>query len=275
MLKKDYCQSKQLKPEHCLRAEEKAEKRKSFIKKMILFFGILILIIDTIYLLFFSSVFKIKKITITGLSKVGELATAERIVQDSFQFQRFGFFSNQNAFFVNKKYLENTLKRQIEIENLDLQVIYPNALKINIVKSESVAIFLADKKYYSILKDGTLRAEIKDIKNYELPIVSYSTSTEIIIGHKYLTEKQTDYLKKLLALFSFYFKDKKVTSFELAGLESREIKLITGDNWYLLFDLDLDIEESLKLASSVWKEKFKNTKIQYLDVRIKDRVYYK
>lgn len=275
MLKKDYCQTKQLKPDNIVRLEERRQKKKSFIKKMILFFGILAVIILFIYLLFFSSVFKIKKITITGLTKVGELEVAEKIVQDSFQFKRYGFFSNQNAFFINKKSLVNTLQRRLDLENLDLQVFYPNALKINIIKSEPVAIFLADKKYFTIINDGLLKSEVQDIQSYELPIFSYATSTEISPGKKYLSQNQIDYLKRLFALFNFYFKDKKIKLFEIASLESREIKLITTDNWYLLFNLDIDPEESLKLASKVWEDKFTNTKVQYLDLRIKDRIYYK
>lgn len=276
MLKKDYCQKKQLKPEYRVRAEQRAEKRKSFVKKMILFFSILILIISIVYLLFFSSIFKIKKITITGLSKVGDLNLAENIVRDSFQLKRFGFFSNQNAFVINKAYLSNTLKRQLAIESVKLEIILPKTIKINIVKNETALIWQAGEKYFSILKDGVANLEIADLKNYELPVVRYNTTTELIIGEKYLTAEQINYIKKIFALFIFYFKNEKVSFFELASVESRELKIFTESDWHVLFSLDLDPEESLKLASRVWEEKLKHVSgLQYIDVRIRDRIYYK
>jgi len=275
MLKKDYSITKQYKPEYKVREDLKTQKRKSFLKKMILFFSVLFLIIFIIHSLFFSSFFKIQKIVITGLNEREE-TEAKDIIQNFFNYKRYVLFSEQNIFFLNKTTLKNTLSRRFDLEEVVIKINWPNTLKIDVKKNKPVLIWKTDQKYFAVYKDGVIEKELFDVSVFELPLVSSGTSTDIIIGKKYLNEKQIVAIEKIYLLFHNYFKNQNIDHFEIASLESKDIKLFVKESWYLLFNIDLDFEQSLKIASFVMTEKIKNTKnLQYLDLRVNGRVYYK
>ena len=276
MLKKDYCSTnKQLKPEYKVREDVRLQRRKSFLKKMVLFFSILFLIVFIIHSLFFSSFFKIKKIIITGLNLIEE-REAKQITQEFFNYQRYVLFSQQNIFFLNQTALKNTLNRRFDLEATEIKVAWPSALKIEVKKNAPIIILMANKKYFSVYQNGAVAKEIIDISGYELPLIKTGTTIEVVLGQTYFTESQIAVVKSIFSHFKTYFKNQEIDYFEIMSPDSKDIKLVVKEKWYLLFNIDLDMEESLKLASRVIGEKIKETaKLQYLDLRVKDRVYYK
>lgn len=251
------------------------KEEKSFRKMIFIFIFLIIIIITLIYGLFFSSFFQIKKITITGIDRVGEMTQIEKITQELLVQKRFYFLSQKNIFILSKSGLKNIINQNFDLEQVDLIIKLPDTLKIVIKNKGQAMIWQEGNNYFVLDKQGMIKSKIDNIQPFELPVANRGTTTEVIIGQQYLSPEQVNYSQKLFALFNFYFKDLNVKQFVISSLKSREIKLITNKGWYILFNLDLDAQVSLETAKAVLEQKIDDSiHLQYLDVRIKDRVYY-
>ncbi len=252
------------------------EKEKKSFKSQLLRIAFLIIIILVIYFLFFSPFFKIKKIIIAGSDRAGEIAKVEKITQDFLSHNRFLVLSQKNIFILSKSGLREVINNNFDLEDINIETKLPHVLKIEIKAKTPVLIWQEGDKYFTVYNDGIIKNKIDSISQYELPIVNRGTTSEIIIGQQYLLPSQVDYVQKLFSLFDFYFKNLHIQKFEIAGLRSREVKLLTSKGWYMLFNLDLDPRESLKTAKAVLDQKIKNkNNLHYIDLRIRDKIYYK
>lgn len=251
------------------------DEKKSWRKKM-LFLFIILIFLGLIYWLFFSSFWQIKKINIVGTNQVGEIEQIEKITQEFLWHRRFLIFSGQNTWVINKKALQNLILTKLDLDKVEIKIQKPNLLKIKINKKMPSVLWQEGDKYFTIFNDAKIKEQIFDITVYELPIVGYNTSTEIQINKQYISENQLNYISKIFSLFNFYFSDLKIKKFILENMQSREIKLITSENWYILLDLDVNEDQSLNNVKSVLEQKVEDsTNLHYIDARIKDRVYYK
>lgn len=257
-------------------SREGIEKEKKSFKSRVLGISFLIFIILIIYFLFFSSFFQIKKIIIAGTDKAGEITSIEKIVQEFISHKRFYILSQKNIFILSQSGLKNIINNNFDLVRITLTTNLPHTLKIEIKHKVPALIWQKDNSYFTIYSDGVIKNKIDKIQEFELPIVNQGTSTEVVIGQKVVSEEQIDYIQKLFSLFNFYFKELNIKQFVVTGLESREVKLITNEGWYILLSLGLEPEDSLITAKSVLEQKILDrANLQYIDVRIKDRIYYK
>ncbi len=68
----------------------------------------------------------------------------------------------------------------------------------------------------------------------------------------------------------------KALSFNINVYPVEELKTMTTEGWYILFNLKQDIKSQLLALKVALKEKIKDrTNLQYIDLRIENRIYYK
>ncbi len=275
MLKRDYYQSKYNLSSPNKRREEIEKEKKSF-KKVILFFVLLIIVIGIIYGLFFSPIFQIQKIIVTGTNKAEEMAQIEKTTREFMLRHRFYFLTQKNLFILNKTALKDQFNKNFDLEQIEIKTKLPTILKIELREQAPALIWQEGNEYFILDQNGLLKNKIDNIQMFELPIVNAGTTTEMVLGKKYLTNEQINFIKKIFSLFNFYFNDLGIKQFVVTTLESREVKLITSENWHILFNLDLDPQESLVTVKAVLEQKIgERSHLKYIDARIKDRVYYK
>ncbi|MCG2686584.1 hypothetical protein L6278_00425, partial [Candidatus Parcubacteria bacterium] len=220
------------------------QEKKSWRKKM--FFLLIVLVfLGIIYWIFFSSWWQIKKINITGTSQVEEIEQIEKIAQEFLWHRRWLIFSGQNSWLVNKPGLQNLILTKLDLDKAEIEIQKPDLLKIKINKKTPSLIWQEDDKYFTIFNDAKIKEQVFDISVYELPIVGRNTTTDIEIGKQYVSDEQLNYISKIFSLFTFYFSDFKIHKFIVVDMQSREVKLITSENWYILLNLDTDEDQSL------------------------------
>jgi len=245
MRKRDYHKSKH--SGNPLKNRELLKKReRRFFREKVILILIILRILAIIYWLFFSSFWQIKKINISGVSKVDEIQKIEKMVSNFLQQKRFIVFSQKNVFIFSSSSFKNMLKQRFDLEDAELDIKNRNHLEIKIIKKRPLAIWQEGNKYFTILNDAKIKKQIKNLQEFELPLVNRGTTTAVEIGQSYLSIDQLNFINKVYSLFNFYFKNLQIDHFEINKPESREVKLITKDNWYILFNLDLDIRDTLK-----------------------------
>jgi len=162
----------------------------------------------------------------------------------------------QNIFFINKKELQNILRKNNLIDYFYVRKIYPNLIQVKIKQTDLLAITNQNNKKFYIGSNGKL-IPINQITvfNNKLPFV-YSKSNYI------------DFVKLKKIIDKSKFKFEEIESFYYFPSNRWDIKTKDG---FLIKLPEKNIKESLKFAVLIKiNEEFKDKKI--IDLRISNNI---
>lgn len=111
---------------------------------------------------------------------------------------------------------------------------------------------------------GGLVVLIKDYSNREIKLNDKVLDLDLI--NTILEIK--DYLSLEIGL--------SVASFDIDSYPTEKLRVVTNESWYILFGLKQEIKKQLLSLKVVLDEKIQNRmSLQYVDLRIENRIYYK
>jgi len=238
------------------------KKKKPFFKKLafwISFFSILILA-GVFYILFFSNIFKIKEVQISG-----EVRIQKEEIEKFFR----EMVGGKNIFLIRPDIIRNeALKNFPRISSLEFKRKFPSGLIFKILERKEVAVF-CQRDCYLIDKEGI--AFEKGEKEGILRIEKENLENEIGLGEK-LVEKEI--LEKILEIS------------EKSGLKIEKLSIVSEDNlqfqtlegWKFYIDPQKSIDwqlTKLKVAieNAIPKEKIQD--LEYIDLRFGNFAYPK
>tara|TARA_B100001013_G_scaffold158016_1_gene94215 strand:- start:1003 stop:1698 length:696 start_codon:yes stop_codon:yes gene_type:complete len=162
----------------------------------------------------------------------------------------------KNILFLNKDNFYNILNKNNLIESFSIKKFYPNLIKVNIKKTDFLAVTTKNKKKYYIGSNGKLIA-ISENNNFnkKLPFVFSKSNYEEFINLKKIIDKSK-------------FKFEEIESFYYFPSNRWDLKTNGG----LLIKLpEKNILDSLQYAHVIkTNEQFKDNKI--IDLRISDNI---
>ena len=163
---------------------------------------------------------------------------------------------SQNIFFLEKKIFYKILEKNNLIDSFNIKKFYPNLIKINIQKTEFLAITSKNNKKYYIGSNGKLIFIDKNKNiNKKLPFVFTTTNYESFIKLKNIIDKSK-------------FKFEKIESFYYFPSNRWDIKV---DDGVLIKLPEKKILESLEIAYMLKaSEEFKENNI--IDLRINNKI---
>jgi len=268
MKKKDYNQHhshKTLKHQ----VDTKKPKNKK-LKKIFWLVLILIIIILFIFIIFNTSLFKIKKISITGTLNSDLINLTESDIKN--------YLNNNfnNILFLNKNNLKKYILENIKLEKLEINKKLFNKLQIEIAPEMPKLLWQENKEYFLINKQGIVETQIiLSQLQWDLPIVNYSTSTEIIINKKLVP----DNFLKFIPEFNKEFRNInniKINNYIIQNFNSREVWAYTDQGWYIILNTNNNIKIIINNLKNLIEQKFKDEQPQeYVDLRIDDKIFYK
>jgi len=111
---------------------------------------------------------------------------------------------------------------------------------------------------------GGLVVLIQDYSNREVKLYDKVLDSELI--NTILEIK--DYLPTEIGL--------NATSFDIDSYPTEKLRVVTNESWYILFSLRQEIKKQLLSLKVVLNEKIEDRmSLQYVDLRIENRIYYK
>lgn len=233
------------------------------IKKLSLLIIILFCIILLIYLIGFSSYFEISKIEISGEN------TETEGLNDQITNSLSEEYGKNLAFLDTEIIQEKILTNFPELEEVEINKNYPDALVINFIEYPLVANIINEsdtvKKTYIVNSIGYAIKE--DYEKTNLPYI-YIKSEEPANPENAIIEASK--LKYILDSAT-YFEDKfglQVTQIQYKPIP-REVHLLTEKNFYIWLDIQVPFEDQLKkLKKAIVKLDIYNEPLQYIDLRI-------
>jgi cell division septal protein FtsQ len=189
---------------------------------------------------------KLNSIEVIGLSAENNLKVYEGLK----------FLLTENIFFINKKELQNILRKNNLIDYFYVRKIYPNLIQVKIKQTDLLAITNQNNKKFYIGSNGKL-IPINQITvfNNKLPFV-YSKSNYI------------DFVKLKKIIDKSKFKFEEIESFYYFPSNRWDIKTKDG---FLIKLPEQNIAKSLKFAELIIKsKKFEDKKV--IDLRISKNI---
>jgi len=244
----------------------KVKKRRGANKGVIILIISLFVLAGLTYALFLSPIFKIKEVVVLGNQKISQEEIKNNLNCDNILLT------------TNKNVKSRLLKRIPEI--LDLKIsknLFKRKLEINIQERETIGIlckqdtsdcFYFDKNGIVFENapntNGSLIILIKDYSQRDLKLGEAAVDLSIIDTITIIKEE----LFQKIGI--------GVSSFDIESYPTEKLRVITGESWYILFSLKRDIKSQLSALKVALDEKISNRMgLQYVDLRIENRIYYK
>lgn len=229
-----------------------------------------------IWLVFFTSIFSVQAIAvIDARPHIAERAqaTAEAHIATT--------PLTRNIFFVNTERLATELTQQIpEVRTIRVTRQLPGTVKILIQEKEPALLFLSGGTYYFVDDQGIAyeRARLETLPGEVLPIVKNDDPTsEVTLG---IAVVQTNLVQFVLRVAKELPEriHVGVGEIRIPSLAAREVRFLLDNNWELRFDSTRPPDQQLEilqqlLAGTITAEE--QAQLEYIDLRIPDRVYYR
>lgn len=254
-----------------LRAERK--KKKLFILKIfLLIFAFVIIIFGGIYFLTFSDFFKVKKIIIENEN----INQNEFIGKITFFIDNFSsltrFLTSKNILAWQSKIINEFVSANPEIKSLELKKnFFSRTISLNLQLREKIGLWCQKEKCFWFDKDGFLFKEAPVSEGEIIFKVIDLTNNEKKIKDYPLSNNE---FKNLLKIFEFLDKNKLETkTLYLENEKLQEVVAYSLSGVKIYFSLRIDPSFAKPIIDQLKKNGF--SKIEYLDLRIKNRGFYK
>ncbi|MBI2475118.1 hypothetical protein HYV69_01700 [Candidatus Uhrbacteria bacterium] len=249
---------------------EKIDKRPAVILYgvMISFLFILIVLI----IIFLKPSFKINEIHVVGLETISKTEIDDALRSYAGE-NLFLFFPRQNRYLFNQERLVVYLKNRFTLRDVTIKRI-KNKIEIQIVERSSFLIWQTKGKSFVVDLEGVVIRESEEEEISSLPIFVDRNNVEINIGDAVLSPEEISSVLK----FEEHLRAQNISykQVEFDRLAGKWTGVLTNDGYRILFDVTGDIEAQAQRLELIKKEKITDvSKLEYIDLRFGDHVYYK
>lgn len=235
--------------------------------------SVCICIILLFILLLSLPIFKITTVSVSGLNQTTK-EEFESHISDYLHQRRSLFFHNTNRFLFSKSTMKIYLDSYYNFEQFQVSL-KKNTLSIDLQERSSQLVWKTTDGLYLADFNGVIIRQIQQTDPVSsLPVFVDRNNIPVKIGGNVLSAEEifkTFEFQKGLKRLQIQFSETQVD--RLAG---KWIGMLTTNGYTILYDATGDIDAQLKRLEVLQKETLKNIqKLQYIDLRFGDHVYYK
>ncbi|HBB36391.1 MAG: hypothetical protein UX02_C0004G0018 [Candidatus Moranbacteria bacterium GW2011_GWC1_45_18] len=237
------------------------------------------------YLLLFSPFLEIESVSVEGNKEI----TSERIiekVEGVMEGKYIRYFSKRNFFLVNKSAISSQLKddfNRLEISSIEKK--FPRAILIKVRERQPELVWCSGGVCYLADKSGLIysgaNATDEEINKNRFLVAIDDNARPVETGKTTLGEDFIRYLKEIDAVIVDDLGLSIDGNYHTPALTSQEIitRIKEGDgSWTLKLLSAIPPQETKKILETVFEKDLagdKKSQLEYLDIRVKGKVYYK
>ena len=250
-------------------------KKKAKRRRSMLFLMCLIFLIVLGYILFFSPIFKIQAIEISGNKEV----EAEEIKNN---------FNYGNIFLITENEVKNDLIKKIpKISDVEIKKnLIKRSVKLTIKERErlGIACQISEQETenneqvgdcFYIDKKGVIFEDAPQTSGSLILLIKDYSQREFYLGKEIFEQRIVDFISQVRQSLSLEI-DLMILDFNILSFPAKDLKVMTNEDWYIIFDLEGDIKNQLLSLKAALEEKIQEREnLEYVDLRIENRIYYK
>lgn len=229
-----------------------------------------------IWLFFFTDVFNVQAVTVVD-ARDGTVIEVKQIINS----QVAGGPLGKNIFFVQTDTMEQAIKAKLsQIKTVHVVRKLPATIKAIVQEKKPEILLLSGGKYYFVDEEGIAYEKamldtlpgivLTTVKNNDeetsvtLGVVTIQPS---LIGFLQLAEEE---LPKVIGA--------KIGEVYIPSLAAREVRIILDNNWTVFFDVTRSPSAQIQVLDSLMSNTVTSEEaeaMEYIDLRVPNRVYYK
>lgn len=249
---------------------KRRQNRKKY-RRVVILIASLVLIL--VYIFLFSPLFKIRAIEVSGNKEV----ETEEIKNN---------FSYKNIFlFTEKKIKDDLISKFPKISDLEVR---KNLIKrvVNLIIKERERMGIVCqvdrieegekiKDCFYVDKQGFIFEDAPQTSGSLILLIKDYSNRDFRLGQKVFEERIMNFISKIKENL-FLETGVRVLDFNILSFPTKELKVITSQGWYILFDLERGAENQILALKAALEEKIPDREgLEYVDLRIENRIYYK
>lgn len=251
----------------------KDKKNKTVKNSITILLLIPVLIMAGITYLFSYPSFKINSVEITGRHTI-EKKTLEEEIRSYMNQSTFVLFHRVNRFLFGKTHFIETLEKKYAFETINISQDH-QTVHIDFIEKTPDFVWKTGKTMYLADEQGKIIQQQTEIQEGSpLPIIIDRTGSPATINQQVLQEAEITSIlafHKQLAILGIPF-----TQTEIDQKEGKWVGIKTETGYTVLFDPSLNTQDQALRLKTVLTETIKDaSKLQYIDLRFGDHVYFK
>ena len=288
---------------------KKTRRRKRNWKPLFWIFLTLILLVGAGYSIFFSPLFKIKNINAQGTEKIPNNDILSLINQELGSFY-FRYIPKNNFYLISEASLLHILKEKFPgAKTIEVSKKFPASLMVALKDREKVLTYCKQIEQQPVMAEGEAAENATGTKSVLEPILQLSngqakcfyidnegivfeeapeiyggtmvvlkdvSNREIKIGDKTVDNNVISFI--INAQKSLYEKvNISLLYFQINSFPTIDVIAQTAEGWQIIFDITRQPEAQVIALEKILQEKIKEQRdhLEYIDLRVENRVYYK
>lgn len=226
-----------------------------------------LLILGLVAFIIFGPVFTIKNI---------DIIRQDSITNMNISYNGVDSLRGKSIFSISEEDIVEKMKQsQNNIEEVSVQMILPDTLKMKVISSPALYSTILQEKPYFILKNGTVVPKKVEKEIKEITVV-WSDKLKRFIGYKKIFEPI--YLQRIQETITSLEENLINTTAEsiIYYVNQRELHIITDKQNRIIFDIHQNTSDQIKKLAIYNKEKKDLSQgwIIYTDLRVNNKIFY-
>ncbi|MBI2062951.1 MAG: hypothetical protein HYT61_01770 [Candidatus Yanofskybacteria bacterium] len=259
--------------------ELKIKKREKIIFQFALFgFVSVVGLIGLTYLLFFSRLLDVRDVKIEVAD--GLRADLSKYVDGWLDLGFWNINKRDNILFFSADKLSSHLASQFpKLESVKISKKLPHSLFISSDERKPAGIWCSavENECYYFDKNGVAFSKTQPSSGFLIiNVFDYRQDKNIELGNMVTDEA---WLKEIIDAHELLNRAGiNIAAFEIPADSFDEFHVKTAENWKIMFSIQTNVEKQISALITFLKEKIRpdqRSSLQYVDLRIQDRIYYK
>jgi len=251
------------------------KRKKSIFRSRFFWLGILTLFIigTTFYFLFFSEIFQVEKVIITGEKKVS--AAEIKLLIEKKSENKILFFKTKSIFLVNLNGIRKDILNNFpQIAGIEIKRGLPDTLNIVVIERLGLAIWCREEQCFLLDNEGVIFEEALSERDL-IKVIDRQNINYFSLGKKVIEKER---MSQILEITSKLESDLKIPLKEFMIVSENKLIVTTADKWEIYLNLQSDIEWQLTKLRAVLEEKIfpeERKNLEYIELRFGNFAPYK
>lgn len=227
----------------------------------------------------YAPIFSIKNIIINNVVFKPTEERLNQILNDYMKTSRWYIFPQKNLIFFSPSEARKILSSEFYIEEVVFKKHWPNVLKINVAKNVIVGVFKSENSSFLLDRRGLLVQQVNNTleNDKRLPVIVEKNGSARSLGEAVLEINLVQFIDDLYELWNISWPEMPFLyiTVEKNSLPTMQINMPEG--WYVNVTGESSAVDQVNNLKRLLEERIKDdkSKLQYIDVRFGNRLYFK